>query len=53
MYDAAGYDNRSVVWDGASPDALIPGSAAAGTYFYVLDLGTGTEPITGFIQLVR
>ena len=53
VYDAAGYDNRSVVWDGASPDALIPGSAAAGTYFYVLDLGTGAEPLTGFIQLVR
>ncbi|MBK7619614.1 MAG: gliding motility-associated C-terminal domain-containing protein [Flavobacteriales bacterium] len=53
MYSGAGYDNRSVVWDGSSPDALIAGSAPAGTYFYVLELGNGSEPLTGFIQLVR
>lgn len=53
VYDAAAYDNESVVWDGSSPDALLPGSAAAGTYFYVLELGNSSEPITGFIQLVR
>ncbi|MEZ4738332.1 MAG: gliding motility-associated C-terminal domain-containing protein [Flavobacteriales bacterium] len=53
VFEATGYDNSSVLWDGSSPDALISGNAATGTYFYVLDLGTGAEPITGFIQLVR
>lgn len=53
VFKGAGYDNRTVVWDGSSPDALMAGMAAAGTYFYVLDLGNGSEPITGFIQLVR
>lgn len=53
LYSTSGYDNRSAVWDGSSPDALIPGAAAAGTYFYVIELGNGREPITGFIQLVR
>jgi len=53
VFDGAAYDNQRVVWDGSSPDALIPGQAPAGTYFYVLDLGTGAEPFTGYIQLTR
>lgn len=53
VYDGAGYDNNTVVWDGSSPDALLSGAAASGTYFYVLELGTGSEPLTGFIQLIR
>jgi len=53
MYNAAGYDNGTVVWDGTSPDALIAGNAPTGTYFYVLELGNSSEPITGFIQLIR
>lgn len=35
------------------PMRLIPGSAPAGTYFYVLELRAGAEAMTGFIQLVR
>ena len=53
VYDAAGYDNSTTVWDGTSPDALIAGNAPTGTYFYVLELGNSSEPITGFIQLIR
>lgn len=53
LYSASGYDNKNVVWDGSSPNATLAGPAAAGTYFYVLDLGSGGEPLTGYIQLVR
>lgn len=49
MYEASGYDNRNVVWDGTSSY----GTAPAGTYFYVLELGAGREAITGFIYLNR
>lgn len=53
VYKAAGYDNGSVRWDGSSPDALIGGQVPAGTYFYVLELGDGMEPLTGYIHLNR
>ncbi len=53
IFKGSSYDNQNVVWDGSSPDALLPGSAPTGTYFYVLELGNGAEAITGFIQLVR
>jgi len=49
LYDASGYDNRSVVWDGSTDQ----GEAPAGTYFYVLELGSGKDALTGFIYLNR
>ena len=53
VFEAAGYNNTSVVWDGASPDATLSGPAPTGTYFYVLDLGIGREALTGYIYLNR
>jgi gliding motility-associated-like protein len=53
VYKASGYDNASVRWDGSSSDAVIGGTAPSGTYFYVLELGDGIEPLTGYIHLNR
>lgn len=53
VFEAAGYDNSTVVWDGTSPDATLSGPAPTGTYFYVLELGNDQEALTGYIYLNR
>ena len=53
VFEASGYDNSSVVWDGSSLSALIQGKAPAGTYFYVLELAEEMEAFTGYIYLNR
>jgi len=53
MFKANGYNNRSIVWDGSSSDGSYSGIAPSGTYYYVLDLGAGNAPFTGYIYLNR
>ena len=53
VYAKRPYDNT---WDGkASEPGVINGDQylPAGTYFYILDLGDGSKPLTGYIYLKR
>jgi gliding motility-associated-like protein len=53
VYEAAPYVND---WDGNSAGAKmkITGDAVVdGTYFFVLDLGEGKDPVNGFIDIRR
>ena len=53
VFQSSGYDNRTIVWDGTSNNALIPGDLPAGTYYYILELSSGSEAIRGYVYLNR
>ena len=46
VFTASGYDNT---WMGTGKNGDLP----KGTYFYILDLGDGTEVRKGWIQIIR
>ncbi|MCK0189553.1 gliding motility-associated C-terminal domain-containing protein, partial [Arenibacter sp. F20364] len=46
VFAASGYDNT---WMGTGKNGNLP----KGTYFYILDLGDGTEVRKGWIQIIR
>ncbi|MBT8239483.1 MAG: gliding motility-associated C-terminal domain-containing protein, partial [Croceitalea sp.] len=46
VYERNAYDNT---WDGTGDNGNLP----KGTYYYILDLGDGSEVVKGWIQIVR
>ncbi|HYG17753.1 MAG TPA: HYR domain-containing protein [Ohtaekwangia sp.] len=52
IYQAAGYNNDDVAWDGVARDGK---SVPTGTYFYVIVVHRGETVVerTGFIELIR
>ena len=55
IFQSEGYNNEDVAWIGQSEGAFILGQSEVpdGTYFYVIDLGTGKDPLSGYIVLKR
>ena len=53
LYEIDGYNNTSVRFEGFSNVGGGGLKLPAGTYFYVIDLGTGESPVQGFLELVR
>lgn len=49
LYDEKGYDNITKFWPTSDDlNKLLPS-----TYFYVLDLGDGSKPIKGWVELLK
>ncbi len=46
VYETKGYDNT---WDGTGKNGDLP----KGTYFYILNLGDGSDVTKGWIQIIR
>jgi gliding motility-associated-like protein len=55
VYQTEGYDNQTKVWFGQSNQGMVLGDNILpdGTYFYMVDLGDGTEAQSGYVMLKR
>ena len=49
IFEQSGYDNKTVVWPTSDQAAKL----ISGTYFYVVDLGDGSKPQKGWIELFK
>ena len=50
-----GYNNEEKVWTGESNGRFVVGTKQVpdGTYFYVIDLGDGSKPLSGYVIIKR
>jgi gliding motility-associated-like protein len=55
VYEAEGYNNQDKVWAGESNGRLKSGKKDVpdGTYFYTIDLGNGSKPLSGYVIIKR
>ena len=55
VYEADGYDNNDVVFDGLGEKGVyaIGNELPVGTYFYIIDKRDGSKPKTGYLELVK
>ena len=55
IFKVSGYDNTVKVWKGESSEGLVFGNNETpdGAYFYVIDLGDGSERISGYVVVRR
>ncbi|MBT1707533.1 gliding motility-associated C-terminal domain-containing protein [Fulvivirgaceae bacterium PWU5] len=55
VYQADGYDNNTVLFDGLSNRGISPmgNNLPDGTYFYVIDKRNGSKPLAGYLEIVN
>lgn len=55
VYQAVGYDNQQIYWQGESSRGIQVGgnTVPKGTYFYTIDLGPTQKPLSGYLVLER
>jgi gliding motility-associated-like protein len=49
LYDVKGYDNKTKFW----PSEEMLNKLVSSTYFYVIDLGDGSRPLKGWVELIK
>ncbi len=55
VYEDVRYNNDDVSFNGTSNRGITVGNGQlpAGTYFYLIDKGDGSDPLSGYLELVR
>ncbi|MCK5371671.1 MAG: gliding motility-associated C-terminal domain-containing protein, partial [Cyclobacteriaceae bacterium] len=55
LYQATRYNNESIAWRGTNDRGNFGNKkyTPTGTYFYVIDLGDGSDKITGAVEVIR
>ncbi|UII30120.1 putative Ig domain-containing protein [Fulvivirga ulvae] len=54
VFETEGYNNNDKAWTGIANGKLLIGTEAPdGTYFYVIDLGDGSKPLSGYVIIKR
>ncbi|MEO9869146.1 PKD domain-containing protein [Ekhidna sp.] len=55
VFEIEGYNNRDRAWESDTNTGLVLGDKFVpdGTYFYVIDLGDGSKPVSGFVVINR
>jgi gliding motility-associated-like protein len=55
VYEIRGYNNQDVMFNGVSNRgvSVLGKELPEGTYFYIIDKGDGSEPKTGYLELLR
>ncbi|MEQ8303852.1 MAG: Ig-like domain-containing protein [Cyclobacteriaceae bacterium] len=51
VFEIDGYNNENIIWRGEANRGMNVGILPEGTYFYNIDLGDGSPPISGFVFL--
>jgi gliding motility-associated-like protein len=55
VFEASGYDNEEIYFDGISNRGvnILGNDLPDGTYFYIINKGDGSEPKTGYLELLH
>ncbi|HCM77441.1 MAG TPA: hypothetical protein DIS90_13735 [Cytophagales bacterium] len=53
VFEMFGYNNENKIWRGDANHGIETSGLPEGTYFYNIDLGDGSKPVSGFVVLKR
>jgi hypothetical protein len=55
VYEADGYDNSNILFDGVSNRGISPigTNVPDGTYYYIIDKRNGSKPLAGYLEIVK